>query len=85
MKILGDTQIVRYGSSPTEEWELPVAYRVEELYRGTDDPDDPSSCVISEHVRVLEAVGPFRVGDLLVLTDDEKEELEQEELQAAYG
>lgn len=75
-----ETQIVRFGSSPTEEWEIPVAYRVEEIYKGTEEPDDPSECTISEHVKVLEDTDPFRKGDLLVLTEDERRGIEENEL-----
>jgi len=89
MKIIGDTQIVRTAQMvddvkdvpPMFEWEIPVAYNVEEIYKGTEEPDDPSECTINERVKVLEDIGPFRMGDLLVLTADEQEELQQEVLQ----
>ncbi len=83
MKIIGDTQILRvYGfGNEYREWEIPVNFKVEELYKGTEEPDDPSTCTINERVKVLEDVGPFRVGDLLVLTADEQREIEEDELQ----
>ena len=85
MKIIGDTQIVRtyfgIGQTEQDEFEIPVAYNVEEIYKGTEEPDDPSECTINERVKVLEDIGPFRMGDLLVLTADEQEELQQEVLQ----
>jgi hypothetical protein len=92
MKIIGDTQIVRTWKNVTwdgdgrrnefeDEFEIPVAYNVEELYKGTNDTDDPSECKINERVKVLEDIGPFRIGDMLVLTDDERDDIEQEEIQ----
>ncbi len=82
MKIIGDTQIVRVEGFGNEyrEWEIPVAFNVEELYHGTNDTDDPSACYINERVKVLEDVGPFRIGDLLVLTAQEQRDIEEDEL-----
>jgi hypothetical protein len=94
MRIVNDTQIVRSAqvgetqewcrhgkmAPVTMEWEIPVAYNVEELYKGTEEPDDPSECTINERVKVLEDAGPFRVGDMLVLTADEQREIEEDEL-----
>ena len=83
--MIGDTLIVReikdIGVNP-EEWEIPVAYKVEEIYRGSEEPDDPSYCAINERVKVLEDIGPFRYGDLLVLTADEQESIQEEALNA---
>ncbi len=90
MKITGDTQIVRtvpktdFGIDDLE-WEIPVAFKVEELYQGSEEPDDPSTCTINERVKVLEDVGPFRVGDMLVLTADEQRDIEEDELQNQLG
>ncbi len=89
MKIIGDTQIIRTGEDERMpngepnlvEWEIPVAFNIEELYKGTEEPDDPSTCTINERVKVLEDTGPFRVGDMLVLTADEQREIEEDELQ----
>jgi hypothetical protein len=86
MKIIGDTQIVRTVPLSEDmggiaEWEIPVAFNVEELYKGSEEPDDPSTCTINERVKVLEDTGPFKVGDMLVLTGEEQREIEQEELQ----
>lgn len=85
MKIVNDTQIVRTywesGLVGRQEFEISVAYNVEELHQGTNDTDDPSECVINERVKVLEDVGPFKIGDMLLLSDEERENIEQEELQ----
>lgn len=67
------------------EYEIPVAYKVEEIYEGSEEPDDPSECHINEMVKVLEDVGPFRKGDMLVLMEDERHELEENELNEARG
>lgn len=82
MKIIGDTLIIRsvHEEGFLQEWEIPVAFKVEELYKGTEEPDDPSTCTINERVKVLEDCGPFRVGDLLVLTPDEQRDIEEDEL-----
>ncbi len=82
MRIVNDTQIVRVEGFGNEyrEWEIPVASNVEELYKGSEEPDDPSECTINERVKVLEDVGPFRVGDLLVLTADEQTDIQEDEL-----
>jgi hypothetical protein len=84
--MIRDTLIVRtyegLGSPGIQEFELPVAYKVEEVYRGSEEPDDPSHCAINERVKVLEDIGPFRYGDLLVLTADEQESIQEEALNA---
>lgn len=72
--MIEEIQILRAYAG--DEWEIPVAYKVEEVYRGTNDYDDPDHCVINERVEVLKDTGPFRVGDLLVLTEEEKQEIE---------
>jgi hypothetical protein len=61
------------------EWEIPISFKVEEIYHGTNNTDDPSHCAIGEIVEVVENVGPFRKGDRLLLTEDERRGFEEDE------
>lgn len=78
----GETQIVRHCFAEQDciklEYEIPVAYKIEDIYWGSEEQDDPSQCAINERIKVMEDTGPFRKGDLLVLTEDERKEIEED-------
>lgn len=61
--------------------DISVETNVEEIYDGSGASDDPSHATVSEEVTILETVGPFKQGDKLFLTDDERKRIEDEEYQ----